>query len=84
VSTLLLHFIHLLTASFPALSLASKKLIFLLPFSRQKVDIKDIELKDLRVISTLGIGGFGRVELVTLWSDNSQSFALKVMKKSQV
>lgn len=43
-----------------------------------------IELEDLRLISTLGIGGFGRVELVTLASDQSQSFALKQMKKCQV
>ena len=28
------------------------------------VDCLDIELDDLEVISTLGVGGFGRVELV--------------------
>lgn len=34
--------------------------------------------------ATLGIGGFGRVELVTLGDDRTHSFALKVMKKAQI
>ena len=42
-------------------------------------------LKDLRVIATLGVGGFGRVELVQIAGDTKKrSFALKQMKKSQV
>jgi len=32
----------------------------------------------------LGVGGFGRVELVALAGDGTKSFALKQMKKSQV
>ena len=43
-----------------------------------------IELLHLRKIATLGVGGFGRVELVTLVNDTSKSFALKVMKKAQI
>jgi cGMP-dependent protein kinase len=42
-----------------------------------------VQIKDLRVITTLGVGGFGRVELVS-FLDQSKSFALKQMKKSQV
>ena len=47
-------------------------------------EFSNISIKDLRVITTLGVGGFGRVELVTLANDSSRSFALKQMKKSQV
>ena len=43
-----------------------------------------MKLSDLRVIATLGVGGFGRVELVQLAGDPSRSFALKQMKKAQV
>lgn len=43
-----------------------------------------MKLSDLRVISTLGVGGFGRVELVQLAQDKSRSFALKQMKKAQI
>ncbi|XP_054723971.1 cGMP-dependent protein kinase, isozyme 2 forms cD4/T1/T3A/T3B-like isoform X2 [Uloborus diversus] len=44
----------------------------------------DIRLSDLRIVATLGVGGFGRVELVQLNNDTSRSFALKVMKKAQI
>lgn len=56
----------------------------LLPFSRLEEQFESIKLGDLRVVSTLGVGGFGRVELVTLVNDNQRSFALKVMKKAQI
>ncbi|EDW12606.1 cGMP-dependent protein kinase, isozyme 2 forms cD4/T1/T3A/T3B isoform X1 [Drosophila mojavensis] len=53
---------------------------------RRKIneEFRDINLTDLRVIATLGVGGFGRVELVQVNGDNSRSFALKQMKKSQI
>lgn len=41
-------------------------------------------MTDLRVIATLGVGGFGRVELVQLNGDQSRSYALKQMKKAQI
>ena len=43
-----------------------------------------MKLNDLRKIATLGVGGFGRVELVQINGDTTRSFALKQMKKSQV
>ena len=45
-----------------------------------------VQLKNLKWIATLGVGGFGRVELVTLKSSDQddQSFALKRMKKNNV
>lgn len=36
------------------------------------------------MIATLGVGGFGRVELVQLAQEKARSFALKQMKKSQI
>ncbi|XP_071438943.1 cGMP-dependent protein kinase, isozyme 2 forms cD4/T1/T3A/T3B isoform X1 [Hetaerina americana] len=43
-----------------------------------------LKLQDLRYIATLGVGGFGRVELVQISGDQTRSFALKQMKKSQI
>jgi len=48
-------------------------------------EFKSLKLQDLRIIATLGVGGFGRVELVQIAGDMKQkSFALKQMKKSQI
>jgi len=44
-----------------------------------------LKLQDLRIIATLGVGGFGRVELVQIAGDGKKrSFALKQMKKCQI
>merc|ERR1711936_599779 len=48
-------------------------------------EYKVFKLSDLRIIATLGVGGFGRVELVQIAGDTKgRSFALKQMKKSQI
>lgn len=47
-------------------------------------EFEAVSLSDLRVLATLGVGGFGRVELVQIQGDANRSFALKQMKKSQV
>jgi len=42
-----------------------------------------LELKDLQRVATLGVGGFGRVDLVTTaGKDDKKSFALKTIPKS--
>jgi cGMP-dependent protein kinase len=41
-------------------------------------------LHELLVVGTLGVGGFGRVELVQYKRDRSLVFALKRLKKSYV
>lgn len=41
----------------------------------------DLTLSDLRTKGTLGVGGFGRVELVIPEKDQEKSFALKKLKK---
>jgi len=44
----------------------------------------DITLDDLEVIATLGVGGFGRVELVKCRNRPSTAFALKCLKKQHI
>ena len=43
-----------------------------------------LRLDQLSWVGTLGIGGFGRVELVTAGENNNMAFALKKMKKNEV
>ncbi|KAF2900680.1 hypothetical protein ILUMI_05506, partial [Ignelater luminosus] len=51
---------------------------------RENEEFENVRLNDLRVLATLGVGGFGRVELVQIQSDASRAFALKQMKKAQI
>lgn len=51
-------------------------------FDASRAEFKHIQLSDLEIIGTLGVGGFGRVELVQY--DKSNTFALKILKKSEV
>jgi cGMP-dependent protein kinase len=50
----------------------------------EKQEYDYIGLDDLDVIATLGIGGFGRVELVQYVHDPSLTFALKCLKKQHI
>ncbi|XP_022241910.1 cGMP-dependent protein kinase 1-like [Limulus polyphemus] len=52
--------------------------------TEQISEYPEIRLDDLDVIATLGIGGFGRVELVQYTLDKSMTFALKCLKKSHI
>ncbi|XP_065156358.1 cGMP-dependent protein kinase, isozyme 2 forms cD4/T1/T3A/T3B isoform X2 [Atheta coriaria] len=47
-------------------------------------EFNHVKLTDLRILATLGVGGFGRVELVQVQGDTNRSFALKQMKKAQI
>ncbi|XP_064595651.1 LOW QUALITY PROTEIN: cGMP-dependent protein kinase 1-like [Liolophura sinensis] len=53
---------------------------------RENVDAEFAKLKltDISIIATLGIGGFGRVELVQICDDESRTFALKQLKKHHI
>lgn len=53
-------------------------------FVRIRGEYANLKLSDLRVIATLGVGGFGRVELVQLIDDPHKTFALKTMKKAHI
>ena len=44
----------------------------------------NVGLEDLEVVSTLGVGGFGRVELVHLAKDKNKTYALKCLKKQHI
>lgn len=53
--------------------------------SRAEMEFPDLKLTDLEVVSTLGIGGFGRVELVKAYQENRvDTFALKCLKKRHI
>ncbi|XP_052250111.1 cGMP-dependent protein kinase, isozyme 1-like isoform X2 [Dreissena polymorpha] len=43
-----------------------------------------IRLEDMEIVATLGMGGFGRVELVQLAADRGKTFALKCLKKKHI
>jgi len=43
-----------------------------------------VMLRDLCIIATLGVGGFGRVELVQVKDDSSKTYALKQLKKHHI
>ena len=43
--------------------------------------VADLKLEDLETVTTLGVGGFGRVELVRSKRKSSQVFALKSCAK---
>uniref|UniRef100_A0A8R1XV56 cGMP-dependent protein kinase n=1 Tax=Onchocerca volvulus TaxID=6282 RepID=A0A8R1XV56_ONCVO len=50
----------------------------------QEKEFADLQLKNLKRIVTLGIGGFGRVELVCINGDKMRTFALKALKKKHI
>lgn len=45
------------------------------------LEYRHIQLDDLDVVATLGVGGFGRVELMQYRHNKDLSFALKYLKK---
>ncbi|XP_044253553.1 cGMP-dependent protein kinase, isozyme 2 forms cD4/T1/T3A/T3B isoform X4 [Tribolium madens] len=51
---------------------------------RENEEFEHVHLSDLKKLTTLGVGGFGRVELVQIQGDSNRSFALKQMKKAQI
>ncbi|XP_052837847.1 cGMP-dependent protein kinase, isozyme 1 isoform X2 [Drosophila gunungcola] len=55
------------------------------PKEQLQQEFPDLKLTDLEVVSTLGIGGFGRVELVKAYhQDRVDTFALKCLKKRHI
>ena len=47
-------------------------------------EFQDVHLDDLHVLATLGVGGFGRVELVKCRKKPSVTYALKCLKKQHI
>ncbi|KAM3178717.1 hypothetical protein ACTXT7_001983 [Hymenolepis weldensis] len=50
----------------------------------QLLELKETNLQDFGIIGTLGVGGFGRVELVQLRKDPTRTYALKKLKKHYI
>ena len=48
------------------------------------LEFMNYSLLDMDVIATLGVGGFGRVELVEYTKDSHSAFALKCLKKKHI
>jgi cGMP-dependent protein kinase len=49
------------------------------------LEFEGLKLTDLEVLATLGVGGFGRVELVNITNDKrKRTFALKCLKKKHI
>ncbi|CAD5219540.1 unnamed protein product [Bursaphelenchus okinawaensis] len=51
---------------------------------RELSEFASLQLRQLKRIATLGVGGFGRVELVCIGGDKSRTFALKALKKKHI
>jgi cGMP-dependent protein kinase len=63
---------------------ASRLLDEVRPPSGTDSGLQSIQLASLSYITTIGVGGFGRVELVQLTTDPSRTFAIKKMKKHHI
>lgn len=57
---------------------------FILYICRLNEEFANVNLPDLSILTTLGVGGFGRVELVQINGKPNKAYALKQMKKSQI
>ncbi|CAL4085359.1 unnamed protein product, partial [Meganyctiphanes norvegica] len=60
------------------------KRISSVPGSVPDSEYSHVRLNELDILATLGVGGFGRVELVQYSHDKSLTFALKCLKKSHI
>lgn len=54
------------------------------PVAEPSSEFAGLQLRHLKRIATLGVGGFGRVELVCINGDKSKTFALKALKKKHI
>ncbi|XP_028651249.1 cGMP-dependent protein kinase 1 isoform X2 [Erpetoichthys calabaricus] len=53
-------------------------------YEAENAFFSNLKLADFNIIDTLGVGGFGRVELVQLKSEESKTFAMKILKKRHI
>uniref|UniRef100_A0A8C9T620 cGMP-dependent protein kinase n=1 Tax=Scleropages formosus TaxID=113540 RepID=A0A8C9T620_SCLFO len=53
-------------------------------YEAENAFFSNLKLADFNIIDTLGVGGFGRVELVQLKSDEGKTFAMKILKKRHI
>ncbi|XP_042252839.1 cGMP-dependent protein kinase 1-like isoform X4 [Thunnus maccoyii] len=53
-------------------------------YEAENAFFSSLRLNDFNIIDTLGVGGFGRVELVQLKSEEAKTFAMKILKKRHI
>ncbi|XP_014185129.1 cGMP-dependent protein kinase 1 [Haplochromis burtoni] len=53
-------------------------------YEAENAFFSSLKLTDFNIIDTLGVGGFGRVELVQLKSEEAKTFAMKILKKRHI
>ncbi|XP_040032630.1 protein kinase cGMP-dependent 1b isoform X4 [Gasterosteus aculeatus] len=53
-------------------------------YEAENTFFSSLKLKDFNIIDTLGVGGFGRVELVQLKNEEAKTFAMKILKKRHI
>ncbi|RXN12102.1 cGMP-dependent kinase 1 isoform X1 [Labeo rohita] len=53
-------------------------------YEAENAFFSNLKLADFNIIDTLGVGGFGRVELVQLKSEETKTFAMKILKKRHI
>uniref|UniRef100_A0A8C2DG48 cGMP-dependent protein kinase n=1 Tax=Cyprinus carpio TaxID=7962 RepID=A0A8C2DG48_CYPCA len=53
-------------------------------YEAENAFFSNLKLVDFNIIDTLGVGGFGRVELVQLKSEETKTFAMKILKKRHI
>ncbi|XP_028331222.1 cGMP-dependent protein kinase 1-like isoform X2 [Gouania willdenowi] len=53
-------------------------------YEAENAFFSSLKLTDFNIVDTLGVGGFGRVELVQLKSEEAKTFAMKILKKSHI
>ncbi|XP_059180181.1 cGMP-dependent protein kinase 1-like isoform X1 [Centropristis striata] len=53
-------------------------------YEAENAFFSSLKLKDFNIIDTLGVGGFGRVELVQLKNEEAKTFAMKILKKRHI
>ncbi|MED6248138.1 cGMP-dependent protein kinase 1 [Ataeniobius toweri] len=53
-------------------------------YEAENAFFSSLKLNDFNIIDTLGVGGFGRVELVQLKNEESKTFAMKILKKRHI
>ncbi|KAI4790617.1 hypothetical protein KUCAC02_034514, partial [Chaenocephalus aceratus] len=53
-------------------------------YEAENAFFSSLKLTDFNIIDTLGVGGFGRVEMVQLKSDEAKTFAMKILKKRHI
>ncbi|KAL2078363.1 hypothetical protein ACEWY4_026048 [Coilia grayii] len=53
-------------------------------YEAENAFFSNLKLVDFNIVDTLGVGGFGRVELVQLKSEETKTFAMKILKKRHI